>query len=216
MADQMIKTLSFYCRWHGFYLCNKKLKSRGRIQRERQRGSKVKRVFSPAKHLLGPGRIPPCCNKMGIFNALASQTGLHRLISGTNLVVQLKPVNVGPWELKGPDWCWREARYSEQLGLSWWLRQYIYLACLQYGRPGFHPWVVKIPWRRKWESTPVFLPGQSHGQRSLAGYSPWGRKELDTTEQLTFSEYLPCPQVRTQAPSQEGAGVGEGGGEAAG
>ena len=60
---------------------------------------------------------------------------------------------------------------------------------------------------------PVFLLGKSHGQRSLAGYSPWGREELDTTEQLTLSEYLPCPQVRTQALSQEGAGVGEGKGK---
>ena len=42
----------------------------------------------------------------------------------------------------------------------------------------------KIPWRRKWQPTPVFLPGESHGQRSLAGYSPQGRKELDTTERL--------------------------------
>ena len=46
----------------------------------------------------------------------------------------------------------------------------------------FDPWVVKIPWRRKWQPTPVFLPGESHGQTSLAGYSPWGRKESGTTE----------------------------------
>ena len=39
----------------------------------------------------------------------------------------------------------------------------------------------KIPWRREWLPTPVFLPGKSHGQRSLVGYSPWGHKELDTT-----------------------------------
>ena len=38
------------------------------------------------------------------------------------------------------------------------------------------------PWRRKWQPTPVFLPGESHGQKSLVGYSPWGRKELDRTE----------------------------------
>ena len=49
-------------------------------------------------------------------------------------------------------------------------------------RDGFNPWVGKIPWRRKWQHTPVFLPGESHGQRSLVGYSPWGRKESDTTE----------------------------------
>ena len=47
---------------------------------------------------------------------------------------------------------------------------------------GFDLWVRKIPWRRAWLPTRVFLPGESRGQRSLAGYSPWGRKELDTTE----------------------------------
>ena len=45
-------------------------------------------------------------------------------------------------------------------------------------------WVRNIPWRREWQPTPVFLPGESHGQRSLAGYSPWGQKESDTTERL--------------------------------
>ena len=48
-----------------------------------------------------------------------------------------------------------------------------------------NPWVGKIPWRRKWQPTPVFLPGKSHGQRSLAGYSPGGLIESDTTKQLT-------------------------------
>ena len=43
---------------------------------------------------------------------------------------------------------------------------------------------MKIPWRRKWQSTPVLLPGKHHGQRSLVGYSPWRRKESDTTERL--------------------------------
>ena len=52
----------------------------------------------------------------------------------------------------------------------------------QCGRPGFDPWVGKIPWRRKWEPTPVLLPGESHGQRSLAGDSPWSHKMLYTTE----------------------------------
>ena len=46
----------------------------------------------------------------------------------------------------------------------------------------FNSWLGKIPWRRKWHPTPVFLPGESHGQRSLAGYSIWGCKESDTTE----------------------------------
>ena len=48
-------------------------------------------------------------------------------------------------------------------------------------RLGFDPWVRNIPWRA-WQPTPVFLPGESHGQRSLVDYSPWGRRESDTTE----------------------------------
>ena len=49
-------------------------------------------------------------------------------------------------------------------------------------RCGFDPWVGKIPWRRKWQPAPVLLSGESHGQRSLAGYSPQSHKELDITE----------------------------------
>ena len=49
----------------------------------------------------------------------------------------------------------------------------------------FNPWLGKSPWRREQQPTPVFLPGECHGQRSLAGYSPWGHKELDTAERLT-------------------------------
>ena len=52
---------------------------------------------------------------------------------------------------------------------------------------GFHPWVGKIPWRRKWQPTPVFLLRESHGQRSLVTYSPWGRKELGMTERVTHT-----------------------------
>ena len=59
--------------------------------------------------------------------------------------------------------------------------------CLQCARPRFGPWVGKIPWRRKWQPTPVLLPGKSHGRRSLVGYSLWGRKESDMTERLHFS-----------------------------
>ena len=51
-------------------------------------------------------------------------------------------------------------------------------------RPGFNPWVGKIPWRRKWQPTLVLLPGKLLRQRSLVGYSPWDCKESDTTEQF--------------------------------
>ena len=62
---------------------------------------------------------------------------------------------------------------------------------MQRARLGFSPWVRKIPWRRAWQPTPVFLPGESHGQRILGGYSPWGLTELDTTE--AFPHFLPLP-----------------------
>ena len=51
-------------------------------------------------------------------------------------------------------------------------------------RNSFDPWVGKSPWRREWQPTPVFLPGEFHGQRSLVGYSPQGCKESDTIEQI--------------------------------
>ena len=64
-----------------------------------------------------------------------------------------------------------------------WAAQVVqWLRICQYRRPWFNPWVGKIPWRRKWQPTPVFLPEKSYGERSLAGYSPWGCEESDTAE----------------------------------
>ena len=57
-------------------------------------------------------------------------------------------------------------------------------AMQQTQRHRFDPWVGEIPWRRTWQPTPVFLPGKSHGQRSLLGYSPCGHKESDTAEHM--------------------------------
>ena len=54
--------------------------------------------------------------------------------------------------------------------------------CRRHQRHGFNPWVEKISWSRKWQPTPVFLPERFHGQRNVAGYSPWVHKELDMTE----------------------------------
>ena len=61
---------------------------------------------------------------------------------------------------------------------------------LQCKRPRFDPWVGKILWRRKWQPTPVFLPGKSHEQGGLQGYSPQRQKESDTTERLTLYIYF--------------------------
>ena len=55
------------------------------------------------------------------------------------------------------------------------------------GDPGSIPGSERIPWRREWLPTPVFLPGEFHGQRRPAGYSPWDHKKSDTTEQLTYT-----------------------------
>ena len=55
--------------------------------------------------------------------------------------------------------------------------------------PGSDPWVGKIPWRRKWQPAPVFLPGKSHGLRILVSYSPWAHKESDRIEWLHFLFY---------------------------
>ena len=59
--------------------------------------------------------------------------------------------------------------------------------CRRHKRHRFDPWVRKIPWGRAWQSAPVFLLGESHGQRSLMGYSPWGCKESDMTEHMAHS-----------------------------
>ena len=65
--------------------------------------------------------------------------------------------------------------------------------CRRHKRCRFDPWVTKIPLRRAWQTTPVFLPGEFHGQRSLVGYSPWSHKKLDTTEHTpTGEEWLLC------------------------
>ena len=72
--------------------------------------------------------------------------------------------------------------------LPWWLKWY--RICLQYGRPGFDPWVGKIPWRREWLPTLIFLSAEFHGQRSLAGYGPRSHKESDTTEWLSLSGFI--------------------------
>ena len=75
-------------------------------------------------------------------------------------------------------------------------------AC-QCRRRWFVPGVRKTPWSRKWQPTPVFLPGESHGQRSLAGYSPWGHRESDTTDPLTFSLFILLVEGAAECLRQE-------------
>ena len=71
-------------------------------------------------------------------------------------------------------------------GLSW---QESAGQCRRWKKHGFDLWVRKIPWSRKWQPTPVFLPGESHGQRSLAGYSPWGCKSRTQLNNFHYYYY---------------------------
>ena len=73
--------------------------------------------------------------------------------------------------------------------------------CRRYKRGGFDPWVRKIPCRRAWQPTPVFSPREFHGHRGLAGYSPWGHKESDMTEQLTHTH------IHTETKKRQGEGL---------
>ena len=70
--------------------------------------------------------------------------------------------------------------------------------CRRCKRLKFDPWVGKILWRRKWQPTPVFFPEKSHGQRNLTGYSPWGCKELDATEQTHTHTHTHTKQQNTR------------------
>ena len=92
------------------------------------------------------------------------------------------------WEVpaaveREPAWASRRLRGEEPAG-----------QCRRHTRRGLHAWVGKNPWRRAWQPIPVFLPGESHGQRSLAGYSPWGCKESDTTEATQLAHIQEQPQ----------------------
>ena len=81
---------------------------------------------------------------------------------------------------------------SVQWGLPWWLSGKE--STCQCRRCGFDPWSRKIPWRRKWQPTPVFLPGKSHGQRILVGYSLWGHKRVGHDWATEQNCSIACPR----------------------
>ena len=100
------------------------------------------------------------------------------LLSGETLITLHVIIQVSPPQLLDPRHC-----------LSFLVAQMV-KNLLQCRRYGFKPWIRKIPWKREWQSTPVFLPGKFHGQRILVAYSPWGCKESDKTEQLTLLSHF--------------------------
>ena len=118
------------------------------------------------------------------------------------------------WKAKGGNsvtrawWSLQLGRRAERRGKNpWWFRRE--RICLQCGRPRFNPQVGKMPWRRERQPAPAFLPREFLGQRSLAGYSPWGRKESEMTEQLTphlCSLAIPLPALLTAWAQAEARG----------
>ena len=80
----------------------------------------------------------------------------------------------------GHDWA-TELNWPESYPRASWVAQCDTEATCQSRSHRLDPWVRKIPWRSNWQPSPVFLPGKSHGQRNLVGYSPWGHKESDMT-----------------------------------
>ena len=107
-------------------------------------------------------------------------TYIHHYSVTQSIFTVLKFLSVFPGGFQG----------SHLEGLPWWLRRYE-SNCSE-GKPGFNPCVGNIPWRRKWQPTPISLPGRFHGQGSLAGYSPWSSKESDIMEwpHFHFSKFL--------------------------
>ena len=112
-----------------------------------------------------------------------TRAGCHFLLQGifptqgSNPSLLLWQMDSLPLEPPGKPTCnYTEAR---NLGLPRWLSgEESACQCRRCRRRGFDPWVGKIPWRRKWQPTPVFLPAKFHGQRSLVSYSPWGHKQV--------------------------------------
>ena len=93
-------------------------------------------------------------------------------------------------------------RTKAVFSVPWWLSNKE--STCQCRRYRFNPWIGKISWGRKWQPTPVFLPGRSHGQRSLAGYSPWGHKESDKSHPLSMHAYLTCSFLSPGSLEQAG------------
>ena len=99
---------------------------------------------------------------------------------------QRSVVGYSPWGRKSQTWLSDSTTTYMFKGLPRWLSgEESTCQSRRCKKWGFYSWLGKIPWSRKWQPTPVFLPGKFHGQSSLAGYSPWGHKELDTTEWLS-------------------------------
>ena len=97
-----------------------------------------------------------------------------------NFIFRCRP----PLSLEGLQVQWEEEFALQDPVVLVWVLPTCLVQCRRHRRQRIDPWVRKVPWRRKWQPTLVFLPGESHGQRRLVGSSPWGRKESNVTEWL--------------------------------
>ena len=104
---------------------------------------------------------------------------------GIKPISLVSPALAGGFFTTSTTWDMLISLLSVPVGLPYWLRQE--RICLKCRRYGFDPQIRKVLWKWDWLPTPVFWPGEFHGQRSLARYSPWDHKKSDTTEQLTLS-----------------------------
>ena len=116
----------------------------------------------------------PCIYTYPLYFGFPSHLGEHRALSTVTRAVQSVIISY-LFVINHLRWCFHSLPKTQMV---------MNLPALQ--ETWFDLWAWGIPWRREWLPTPVFLPGESHGQRSLVGYSPWGSKESDTTERLTL------------------------------
>ena len=139
-------------------------------------------MLSPGKHCQVQWELSRLEFKVWGFQLDWTLVGQCSIVQRRLYQRPLDPGREPPVEQKSPRVLCRAV--GLELCLPQWLRGKA--SAYNAGDPGFDPWVGKILWRRKWQPTPIFLPGKSHGWRSLEGYSPWGLRESETTERLQF------------------------------
>ena len=140
----------------------------------------------PLRHLRSPVQIGRLCQTINTMHSLTSVRGFYLAFRGCFQLLLLSP----KYDLRGWSVVWVSAEGDltnrmwdvgrSQMLPRWLSGKESACQCRRCKRCRFNPWVGKIPWRKKWHPTPVFLPGKFYGQRSLTVYSPWDRGELDT------------------------------------
>ena len=147
-----------------------------------------------------PARQETWVRSLGVEDSLEESMATH-----SSILVWRIPMDSGAWQSAVHGVTKNRTWLSDQKCMHWWLRLSGKESGSQCRRYRFDPWIQKIAWRRKWQPTPVLLPRQFHGQRSLVGYSPWGRQEFDTMEHwaqpiiwINVEKHERCPFLRCE------------------